>query len=521
MLEALSKHAAACNLPPRPLLAFWRMWEQPGGGSASAGDEGLSAAGRKAEWDSLALVVHMLAEGCSSAATALADGGDAAGAAAALDSLDASASAAPDALVYAAACSPDHAVRYAGFEAASILSTAVPANRGLLLAAALRAGQQAGTGAGGSGSSSVDSATAAGNLAWLLWLLCYRQDREASRPAAVRAVAQPALLAPLEAALTLEQQLQQEQQQGAHAACWHAAGLLTCLLHEPAARGDGSAATAADAARTLLSSAPAGGALQGLLALLQPTAAAALPQAAQAAALAVANLATYRGAAAAAPTARLARAEGGSGSGGSGAGSGNFGDWLSARASRIKLPHFNPALPSGPEEETASPAAAAAAPAAPAPTDPRGALLHFGAMHLLAALIASSCEAAAGSAAVPASLALTPGSRQQAAASAAVAAEQAAAQRAVLSAALLACQNLCSDPAAASQLRVYARPGSPLQQQLSAALNVAMGDRRLPEASRTYARLLLHTLSGAPGQRHAPACALLPPPRPPAAYPNP
>lgn len=546
------QHAASCKLPLKPLLALWRFWEQPaqeqGGGSngdagsASGSGTALLPAGRAAEWESLALLLHMVAEGCSHEARSSVDS---VAAAAALQPLDATSSAVPDALAHAAAHSGDPAVRFAAQEAISLLSQ-LPHNRLLLIGAALQQGQQAGM-------AGVDSGCAAGRICWLLWSLC-SQPSGGSRPSAVRAVTQQgsALLATLQAAL--------DPGQPAEAACrWLAAGLLTCLLYEPAARGDGSAAAAADAARHLLASAAAAPVLQGLLASLQPAAAAAAPQAARAAALAIANLAAFRGGAisAAAPAHALSRTQGSQGSG-------DFKEWLSAKlgGASKRGSNLQPAAQgqNGGAGTAAAPAAAAAAPAdqqhdlqqqplqqqqqasaqaaqmgaplAQQPTDPRGAALFHGFMQALAVLVASSSAAAAaadaaacsgGMAGAPglAAAALTPDSRQQVASAAAQAAEDAAQHRTVLGAALLALNNLCADPAAAAALRGTSRFAPGLQQQLQAALNAGLADRALPEASRGHARLLLHTLSGAPGQRHQPACTVLAPPQPAAAYPSP
>lgn len=546
ILAEMAQRAAACKLPAKPLLALWRFWDQPAaqqGGASSAGDASSSVllpAGRAEEWESLALLLHMVAEGCSREARSSADS---AAAVAALQPLEVSSTAVPAALAHAAALSGDAAVRFAAHEAVSLLSQ-LPQNRPLLLNAVLQQGQQAGENGGGGGG-------AAGHTCWLLWTLCsHPSERGGSRPAAVRTVAQQgrAFLATLQAAL--------EPGLPADAACrFLAAGLLTCTLYEPLVRADGSAAAAADAARHLLASAAAAPVLQGLLALLQPAAAAAAPQAARAAALAVANLAAYRGAAisVAVPAHPLARTQGSQGSG-------DFKEWLSAKlagaSKRGSL--LQPAAqgqnggdgqaaaadaPLAPQGEQQAdernqqplppppPTQQIATHVTPQPTDPRGALLFHGAMPALAVLVVSSTAAAAASDAVarggsgvgaPAvAPALTPDNQQQVALAAVEAAAAASQHRAVLGAALLALNNLCADPAAAAALRGTSKLAPGLQQQVQEALNTAMADRALPEASRSHARLLLHTLSGAPGQRHQPACLALAPPQPAAAYPSP
>lgn len=543
-LAEMEHLATLCKLPPKPLLALWRFWEQPAqqqgsqssadAGGASTSSDALLPAGRAQEWESLALLLHMLAEGCSREARSSTDS---AAAAAELHRLDVSSSAVPAALAHAAALSGDTAVRFAAQEAVSLLSQ-LPQNRRLLLTAALQQGQQAGQPAG------------AGRMCWLLWALCSHPSG-GSRPAAVQAVAQQgrALLATLQAAF--------DPGQPAEAASrWLAAGLLTCLLHEPAVRGDSSAAAAADAVRRLLASTAAAPVLQNLLASLQPAAAAAAPQAARAAALAVANLSDFRGAAmsTALPAQALARTQGSQGSG-------DFKEWLSARlaGSSKRGSNLQPAVQGqngsvGPGAAAAAAAMAAveqqqdpqqqqqqqqpeqqatqaAAPLMQQPTDPRGALLFHGAMQALAALVASSSAAAAasdaaargnGAAGAPGTAAaLTPDNQQQVASAAAEAAEAAAQHRAVLCAALLALNNFCADPTAAAALRSISKAAPGLMQQLQAALTAALGDRALPEACRGHARLLLQTLSGVPGQRHQPACTALAAPQPAAAYPNP
>ena len=169
------------------------------------------------------------------------------------------------------------------------------------------------------------------------------------------------------------------------------------------------------------------------------------------------------------------------------------------------------------------------------PTEPRAALQHFGAVPLLLRLVLHCSAAAAAadataacSARAPAAPLLVqpaplagPTAAQQAAAAAAAAAESAAEQRAVLVAVLQALNNLCVDPAMARGLQRWARPTVEAHQQLTAALMAAMADPNLPPASREQARALLHTESGAPGQRHTLACTLLAPPPRAAAYPNP
>ena len=159
--------------------------------------------------------------------------------------------------------------------------------------------------------------------------------------------------------------------------------------------------------------------------------------------------------------------------------------------------------------------------------------MHHGAPQLLLRLVVHcSAAAAAGDATAaaasraPAGPALptplvTPTAQQQAAAAAAAAAESAAEQRSVLVAVLQALNNVCVDPAAAARLHKWAWPNAETQQHLTAALTAAMSDRQLSPATREHARLLLHTASGAPGQRHALVCTLLAPPLRAPAYPCP
>ena len=73
----------------------------------------------------------------------------------------------------------------------------------------------------------------------------------------------------------------------------------------------------------------------------------------------------------------------------------------------------------------------------------------------------------------------------------------------------------------AGRLQRWSRPNAESHQRLTAALMAAMSDARLASVTREHARALLHTESGAPGQRHALACSLLPPPPRTAAWPSP
>jgi hypothetical protein len=316
---------------------------------------------------------------------------------------------------------------------------------------------------------------------------------------------------------------------------WLAAGLLACLMHEPP-HSDPAAAAAADGMRALLAQQAAAPVLVCLLELLCADSAKASPQTAAAAALAVGNMAAYRGAAQApalsprvsvsAALQRTCSGAGGSGAFGSAlAGSGGSGDVggmakLAARLSMLARHGPHSGQGSGNHAETASP------PATPPhfraqPTEPRGALLHHGAVQrLLRLLIDSSAGArAAASAAVPA--ALTPQAQTSAAAARSAAAEASALQRGMLAAALQALNNLCADRAAANQLRAGTRAQVEVQLDLREALNAAMVDHQLQPATRELARRMLHTESGAPGQPPALACSCTAPPTRPAAYPNP
>ena len=147
-------------------------------------------------------------------------------------------------------------------------------------------------------------------------------------------------------------------------------------------------------------------------------------------------------------------------------------------------------------------------PARQQPADPRGALLSHGVVPLLVRLVinSSAAVAAAGRA------------TSQAAAAAAAAA---AVQRAALPAALQALNNMCADPTAAAVMRAWARGTPEVQQQLSAALTAAMGDRQLGATCRDHARFLLRSLSGAPGQWHANVCSCPAPPLQAPAFPTP
>ena len=515
ILQALAQHAAACRLPAGPLLAFWRFWEQPqqaagtspssGGGEGSSDDTSGSSssslsAGREAEWESLALLLHMLADG-SNSGSSNPIGSSAASSPTALALLDVSATAVPVVLAHAAAASESPAVRFAAFQAAKLLAQ-LPQNLPLLLEASAREGQQQASSSRGSTIGSM----AAGNAAWLLWDLVYSPAKHTSQPAAVEMVQQHAgqLLPALEAALDPQHP----------AGVWLAAGLLACLLYEPPHIGNGRAAAAADGMRRLLVSHTARPVLRQLVGLLQAEAAAADPQAATLAALAVANLAAYRGAAvatadrpatAAVGSPRLDRsssADVGQGAAHSQLDSGGGFARLTAKltaavrkqASSLQTPAQEPASPPAQQQQQQQ------------PTDPRGELLCHEAMPLLLRLVIN-CSAAAAAAGGTSQ-------GQQAAAAAAV-------KRGMLAAALQALNNLCADPAAAGAIRAWARSTAEAQQQLSAALAAAMGDRQLDATCRDHARLLLRTQSGAPGQWHANVCSCPAPPPQVAAYPTP
>lgn len=532
-------------------MAFWRFWEQqqqPAAagqagsrpGSPSAGSQAGSwnhcdlAEGREAQWEPLALLLHMLSEGTVSSG----GGTPTAVTQHMLQQLDAAGTAIPAVLAHGAVASGDPAVNFAAARAAALLAQ-LPQNLPLLIPAVLQAGQAAAAGAADAalaesaavghpgyaviGGSETAGGKAAGNMAALLWELCYSPASGGTYPPAVQLVQQGGawLLPALEAAL--------DPAQGRQAACRRvAAGFLACLLFEPPHQQPGtSAAAAADGMRRLLAQPTAAQVLQRLLALLQPDVAAAHPQAARAAALAVANMAAFRGAAPAAAaqvpeatpagmraklaglTNRLKKATPGS------LGSGDYSQALASAGSTAE------GSSSSFDREQ--------------PTEPRAALQYFGAVHLLLRLVphcgaaAAAAEATAATAArAPAAPMLaqpntlaSPTAAQQAAAAASAAAESAAEQRAVLVAVLQALNNLCVDPAVAGRLQRWARPTVEAHQQLTAALMAAMADPHLPSSSREHARQLLHTESGAPGQRHALACTLLAPPARAAAYPNP
>lgn len=552
IVEALAEHAVACRLPHMPCMAFWRFWEprskpaqQSGGSGADASSPGSSpgcsgggggapqAAGREAEWEALALLLHMIAEGASSSSSTSKEA--AAAAHQLLQQLNVSGTAVPAILAHGAVSGSSKAVQFAAARAI-LLMAQLPANLTQLTEALLRASEAAaasdadGDAAAGRvagpacviGAFESDGGRAAGRAAALLWELCYSPASGGTFPKAVQTLQQHgALLLPvLEAALGPEQ--------GRLAGCrWLAAGLLACATYEPPAGAPGAAA-AADGMRHLLSSPHAASALQRLVGLLQSDIAAAHPQAARAAALAVAHIAAYRGALAAGGNGGPALPEASPGmrakfaglttrllrQGGSGAGSG---DWA-----REQVLH-SAAAGSGDFGRAVD----------DLPTEPRAALVHHGAPQLLLRLVVHcSAAAAAGDATAaaasraPAGPALptplvTPTAQQQAAAAAAAAAESAAEQRSVLAAVLQALNNVCVDPAAAARLHKWARPNAETQQHLTAALTAAMSDRQLSPATREHARLLLHTASGAPGQRHALVRTLLAPPLRAPAYPCP
>lgn len=519
-----------------PTQAFWRFWEQqqqqPTAASslADGGADSASsplAVGREAEWDSLSLLLHMLAEGTTGASGQQQ-----------LAALEASGTAVPAVLAHGAVQGGDAAVQFASAKAAALLSQ-LPANLPLLLDAALLEGQQAASQSNAEGSPSgggtacvggaCESAAgrAAGEAARLLWELSYSPAGSGSSfPRAVQLIQQQgALLLPgLEAALDPEQ--------GRTAGCrWLAAGLLACLTFEPAQQQSAAgAAAAADGMRCLLAAPAAAGTLHRLLSLLQPDVAAAHPQAAHAAALAVANMAAYRGlVAAASDRPPLPEASAG------------------VRAKLTGLTNRLLRSSPGPSPHASGDHAAAVGSAwgegsgdygaalEEASGEPRAALLQHGAMqkllrlvlHCSAAAAAADATAAAASRAPAAPVLVQPTplaqptAAQQAAAAAAAAAESAAAQRSVLVAALQAMNNLCADPAVACRLQRWSRPNAESHQRLTATLMGAMSDARLPPATREHARQLLHTESGAPGQRHSLVCCVLPPPARAAAYPNP
>lgn len=513
----------------------------------------------------MALLLHMLAEGCSggsSSVTAAAAGKAAAAQQQQLALLDVSATAVPAVLAHSAAASEAPAVRFAA-AAAARTAAALPSNLPLLLEAALREGSQAAAAAAAAADDGIDGndgddggSSVAGQACALAWELCYSPARGGSLPAAVAAVQQHAdlLLDVVEAALSPEQKPAAEGK-------WLAAGLLACLMFEPAQHSsDGSgAAAAADGMRALLAARPAALALRRLVGLMAAGDAAGSPQAAAMAALAVANMAAYRGSAQSPSVSpRTSLAAGGSGSGGlaSAGGSGNYGGGgnggaagvaahdsgvgrLAARAASklsaavLKRPSPRPGSPSGAASPPEAPSPhAAAAQQQQQHTDPRGALLHHGAMQRLLRLLISSSSAAARADAAAAAAAcegpgssgaaLTPGARHAGAAAAAAAAGAAAVQRQLLSAALQALNNLCVDAAAANHLRACVKQGgAEMALDLKDALSAAMGDRQLQPAAREYARRLAHTQSGAPGQRHSLACSCAAPPPRPAVYPNP
>jgi hypothetical protein len=400
-------------------------------------------------------------------------------------------------------------VRFAAFQTAKLLAQ-LPQNLPLLLEAAAQEGQQ-------QASRSTESDTgslAAGNAAWLLWDLVYSPAKNTSLPAAVEMLQQHAslLLPALEAAW--------DPQHPAGASL--AAGLLACMLYEPPHIGNGRAAAAADGMRRLLGSHAASPVLRQLVGMLQAEAAAADHQAATLAALAVANLAAYRGAAvatadrpatAAVSSPRLGRSssiEAWQGAANSqldsGGGLARLAGKLTAavrkQASSLQAPAQEPASPPAQQQQQQQQQQQR-------PTDPRGALLSHGAMPLLLRLVINSSAAATSAA----------GSilqRQQPAA-----AGTAAVTRGLLAAALQALNNLCADPAAAAAMRAWARNTPEAQQQLSAALGAAMGDRQLDATCCDHARLLLRTQSGAPGQWHANVCSCPAPPPQVVAYPTP
>ena len=301
IIEALAEHAVACRLPHMPCMAFWRFWEprskpaqQSGGSGADASSPGSSpgcsgggggapqAAGREAEWEALALLLHMIAEGASSSSSTSKEA--AAAAHQLLQQLNVSGTAVPAILAHGAVSGSSKAVQFAAARAI-LLMAQLPANLTQLTEALLRASEAAaasdadGDAAAGRvagpacviGAFESDGGRAAGRAAALLWELCYSPASGGTFPKAVQTLQQHgALLLPvLEAALGPEQ--------GRLAGCrWLAAGLLACATYEPPAGGPGAAA-AADGMRHLLSSPHAASALQRLVGLLQSDIAAAPP----------------------------------------------------------------------------------------------------------------------------------------------------------------------------------------------------------------------------------------------------
>ena len=507
ILKALAQHAAACRLPARPLLAFWRFWEQPqqaalagtsssggggNGGIGSSNSSGLST-GREAEWESLALLLHMLAGGSSSGGNGSSGPGGSSSSTAssptALALLEATATAVPAVLAHAAAASRSPAVRFAAFQRSCRRTCPCCWRRRCWRGSSRRAAAGA-----------TAAPLAARQQATLLWELVYSPAKASSQPAAVEMVQQHAgrVLPALEAAL--------HPQHPAGASL--AAGLLACLLFEPPHIGNGRAAAAADGTRHLLASRTGSPVLQRLVGLLQADAAS-NPQSATLAALAVANLAAYRGAAVASadrPAAAAAAVDpprpGSSSSSSSGAAeawqglahhrpdsSSGLGR-LTAKLTAAVRKQAAPPPPSG-----AGALGAAQEPASPPaqqqqqqPTDPRGALLYHGAMPLLLRLVinCSALAAATGSAAQP---------------------HHHAVQRGALSAALQALNNLCADPAAAAAMRAWGRSLPEEEQHLTAALAAAMGDRQLDATCHDHARLLLRTQAVARQRVHLPSAA--------------
>jgi hypothetical protein len=587
VVAALAQHAAACRLPPRPLLAFWRFWEADagsgggggGGAPAAAAAAETTEAGREAQWAALALLLHMLAEGCSGAA-----------AAEQLAALDAAASGVPAVLARCAAAAEAPAVRFAAAAAArtlAVLPSNLPPIAEALLCEGSRARAQLAEAAArpGDGDDGAGAAAAAGHAAGVLWELAYSPSRGGSLPGVVLAIqvgsapgpgthvrdsfpgkphavfvhgavarhrlpwwpclealpvracshiARPALPMQRQADQlldTLEAALAPGQKPAAES-CYQAAGLLACLTYEPPQHGDGAAAAAADGARALLAQPAAAGVLQSLLALTSGVVAAASPQTAALAALAAGNMAAYRGAAASpAVSPRCAPLRGGGGSGQL-AGAGGSGNFAAAAAGDSGVGRLAARLAGlmrhSPGPGTASPASAASPPSTPpsaaAPTEPRAALLAAGApQRLLRLLIGASgaLQAARRTAAPPTGAATTPAARAEAAVAARAAGAAAAAQRGVLAAALQALNNLCVDAAGAAAVRSAVRSQLEVQLDVKEALGAAMADAELPPAARELARRLLQTEGGAPGQRHSLACSCPAPPQRAAAYPDP
>lgn len=476
MYDALAQHAAASRLPPRPLMAFWRFWEQlaaqqaaqqaaqlaAGGDSPASPTCASLALGREGEWDALALLLHMLAEGAAGAG----------GGQQQLAALDATGTAIPAVLAYSAAQGADAAVQYAAARASALLAQ-LPANLPQMLDAVLRECQQAAAvaaaqavGGGRDGSPGLGAAAggggqAAGEAMRLLWELSHSPGTGGTLPRAVALMQQQGglLLPGLEAALDPEH--------GRTAASrWLAAGLVACLTYEPPS-GAGAAAAggaaAADGMRRLLASGPAAGALQRLLALLEPDVASAHPQAAQAAALAVANLAAFRGLGQAQAGDRPFMPEP----------SGGMKAKLTGLTNRLLQRPSPPGTPAGPSPHASGDHAAhlpvsdgsgdysaAVERAEQGAGEPRAALLQHGAvpkllrlvLHCSAAAAAADASAAAAARAPAAPMLAqptplaAPTAAQQAQAAAAAAAESATAQRAVLAAVLQAINNLCADP---------------------------------------------------------------------------